>query len=257
MIYEEYGPSAATRDDVEAYWRFRLESHEPEALTHVIPPDGAINLCLERRPSGELGVALLGPGEAAHVTQVARNVVYAGVRLRPGGRLRIPGAAPLEISGAARPEVSLDPVLACWIGTALTPLLDGEAGAVNSALAEWPFGRAAPDPVVAAVADQIIHTHGAIGIEAAAQAAGVASRTLRRRFPPVVGLTPKAFAGVRRLRRACVLGLDADMRLAQTSIEAGYSDQAHLSRATLESFGATPSAVGRYLRQIKHAFAPG
>ncbi|WP_396594228.1 helix-turn-helix domain-containing protein [Brevundimonas sp. R86498] len=257
MIYEEYAPSAAIRRDVEAFWRFRLEDHEPERLRHVIPPDGAINLCLDRHADGALTVAIAGPSDTAHVVDVTRGTVSVGARLRPGGGLRAPGAAPPAIAGRGLPEALMEPGLVRWIKTALVGLVEGEATAADAALAAWPFERAAEDRAVAAVADRIMAEHGRVRIDEAAAEAGLSERSLRRRFGVAVGLSPKTFARVRRLRRACVLSLEAGARLAPVSAEAGYADQAHLSREALESFGAPPAAVAAYLRQIRHAFAAG
>lgn len=255
MIYEEYAPSAAIRADVEAFWRFRLETHEPVRIRHVIPPDGAVNLCLQRAADSGSVVAIAGPSDRAHVTQVERDVVYVGARLRPGGRLRLPGATPLELAHSGRGEPQMNAVLTGWVTTALGPLLKGDGAQACAAFEAWPFGRAEEDAAVATVADRLIATHGTERIDEAARAAGISERTLRRRFAVAVGLSPKTFARVRRLRRACVLSLEAGARLAATSAEAGYADQAHLSREALESFGAPPAAVAAYLRQIRHAFA--
>jgi AraC-like DNA-binding protein len=257
MIYEEYAPSAAIGSDVEAFWRFGLEAHEPERLRHVIPPDGALNLCLERDGDGGLAVALAGPSDVAHIAEVTRGSVSVGVRLRPGGRLRVPGAAPLAVANSGRHEAAMDPDLSGWIKTALMSLLDGEPARADAALCAWPFERAAEDRAVAAVADRIIAEHGRVRIDHAAADAGISERSLRRRFAVAVGLSPKRLARVRRLRRACVLSLEVGARLAPVSAEAGYADQAHLSREALESFGAPPAAVAAYLRQIRHAFAVG
>ncbi|AQR62655.1 hypothetical protein BZG35_14105 [Brevundimonas sp. LM2] len=257
MIYEEYTPTAALQGDVEAFWRFRLEAHEPERLRHVIPPDGAVNLVLVKRGDGMLTAGVAGPSETAHVAEVTRGAVSVGVRLRPGGRLRIPGADPTALANAGRLEAALDPALAAWIKVALMPLTDGQVAGVDAAMAAWPFTRVAEDSTVAAVADRIIATHGRVRIDQAAAEAGISERTLRRRFAMAVGLSPKTFARVRRLRRACVLSLEAGARLAPVSAEAGYADQAHLSREALVSFGAPPTAVTAYLRQIRHAFAAG
>ena len=245
MIYEEYAPAPALRREVEAFWRFRLEAYEPERLRHVIPPDGAVNLCLERGADGGLCVAVVGPSEIAHVADVIRGSVSVGVRLRPGGRLRIPGGDPAALTGSGRPEEALEPAFVRWLKVALSPLIDGDAEAVSAAMAAWPFARAPEDETVVAVADRIITAHGQVRIDQAAAEAGISERTLRRRFAAAVGLSPKTFARVRRLRRACVLSLEAGARLAPVSAEAGYADQSHFIRDFKALTGTLPSGFLR------------
>ena len=75
---------------------------------------------------------------------------------------------------------------------------------------------------------------------------GLLPRTLRRRFVAGVGLSPKRFGRVERLRRL-VRGLDgrAQVDWAATAAQHGYCDQAHLADEFRELVGVTP---GGYLR---------
>jgi AraC-like DNA-binding protein len=66
---------------------------------------------------------------------------------------------------------------------------------------------------------------------------GFSERQLRRRFAVAVGYGPKTLQRVLRLR----LFLRADpASLARAALEAGYSDQAHLTRDSRELTGLTP-----------------
>lgn len=255
MIYEEFAPASAIREKVEALWRFRLEDHEAPEVRHLVPPDGAVNLCLICCPDGDIDVAVAGPSDRAQARLVRRGSRYAGVRLRPGGGLRLPGASPASLAHRGLTAATMEPALAAWMRQALAPLLESPAPCISTAVEAWPFAIAVEDPVVTLVVDDIIGSHGIVRIDAAARRAGVSTRTLLRRFHPTVGLTPKTLAGVRRLRRACVLSLEAGSNLAAASAEAGYADQAHLSRQALEAFGTGPAEIRGYLQQIRHAFS--
>lgn len=78
-----------------------------------------------------------------------------------------------------------------------------------------------------------------------ADALGLLPRTLRRRFTARVGLTPKRFARVHRLRRV-TRQLDGQDQAdwAAVAAEHGYSDQSHLTGEFRDLAGVTP---GEYL----------
>jgi transcriptional regulator GlxA family with amidase domain len=83
---------------------------------------------------------------------------------------------------------------------------------------------------------------------------GLSERQLRRRFVAEVGLTPKVFSRLRRVRRACAdLLKNAPSGIAAIPYEHGYADQAHLSREMRTVFGMSPQLLHHYLRQIHHA----
>ncbi len=75
---------------------------------------------------------------------------------------------------------------------------------------------------------------------------GLLPRTLRRRFTAQVGLTPKRFARVQRMRRL-VRDLDGQTEVdwAAAAARHGYADQPHLAGEFRELAGVTPA---EYLR---------
>jgi transcriptional regulator GlxA family with amidase domain len=76
---------------------------------------------------------------------------------------------------------------------------------------------------------------------------------LRRRFVAEVGLTPKVFSRLRRVRSTCAdLLQDTRSGIAAISFEHGYADQAHLSIEVRTVFGMSPQLLHLYLRQIQH-----
>ena len=46
MVYEEYLPPPRVSDVVASFWRFELESHDPDTLEHAIPPDGCVSIAV-------------------------------------------------------------------------------------------------------------------------------------------------------------------------------------------------------------------
>jgi transcriptional regulator GlxA family with amidase domain len=75
---------------------------------------------------------------------------------------------------------------------------------------------------------------------------GLLPRTLRRRFTAQVGLTPKRFARIQRLKRvARDLDGQAEADWATVAFRHGYADQPHLAGEFRELAGVTPTG---YLR---------
>lgn len=72
--------------------------------------------------------------------------------------------------------------------------------------------------------------------------AGYSERQLRRRFRDTTALGQNKHAQLRRAREAYRL-LTLGRSLAEAATEAGYSDQAHMTRAMRELTGMTPSQL--------------
>ena len=75
-----------------------------------------------------------------------------------------------------------------------------------------------------------------------AGALGLGERQLRRRFAAAVGYGPKTFARVERFRAALAL-VRAGEPLARAAAEAGYADQAHMTREIAALAGRTPALL--------------
>jgi transcriptional regulator GlxA family with amidase domain len=71
----------------------------------------------------------------------------------------------------------------------------------------------------------------------------VSERHLRRRATEALGYGPKTFARIVRFQRALALLRRADRSLSTVAAEAGYADQAHLTRDVTELAGETPGAI--------------
>jgi methylphosphotriester-DNA--protein-cysteine methyltransferase len=75
---------------------------------------------------------------------------------------------------------------------------------------------------------------------------GLSERQLRRRCHAAVGYGPKTLDRVLRFRRFLDLaGADPGRDLALLALDAGYADQAHLTRECSRLAGLTPAALMR------------
>jgi AraC-like DNA-binding protein len=95
-----------------------------------------------------------------------------------------------------------------------------------------------PDRVVQAAVTRVLDP--AQRVDALAVDLGFSERQLRRRFLASVGYGPKVLQRVLRLRRF-LAGERHD--LARAALDAGYADQAHLTRECLRLTGLSPSRL--------------
>jgi AraC-like DNA-binding protein len=95
-----------------------------------------------------------------------------------------------------------------------------------------------PDPRCAA-AVQLLTTRSVLDT---AELLGITDRQLRRIMLDTTGLTPKTYQRVQRLQRFLAL-VPHTRGLAEASAEAGYADQAHLTREVNALAGLTPARL--------------
>ncbi len=188
---------------------------------------------------------MAGPDTGPVPTVMAAGSVMLGVRFRPsaGGpalgiqlselRDQRVDLADLRPGEARRLPATLDP------GTAAARALDVVAALIIDG---------APDPAVTRAA-RLLRDPSARAENVAADV-GLSMRQLRRRCHVAVGYGPKTLQRVLRFRRfvsridACPDVLD----LAAIAAEAGYADQAHLTRECGKLSGLTPAALARQRR---------
>jgi len=88
----------------------------------------------------------------------------------------------------------------------------------------------------------ILRAGGNLSIASLAPALGVTRQHLARAFARHVGVPPKTFARVTRVRRALAKARVATaVDWAALAIDVGYYDQAHLAGEVRELTGRTPS----------------
>lgn len=112
-----------------------------------------------------------------------------------------------------------------------------------TALEEFLVERAARgktySPSVVRAVEELCRTGGRIPIERLASDVGWCRRNLARQFREQIGLSPKAFARLLRLRRACRL-LERGLAIGQVAELCGYYDRAHLVHDVKRLTGKSP-----------------
>ncbi len=236
--YTEWPAPPALRDAVACLWAQVTTDADRSGL---VLPDGCTDLIWEQGR----GAFVAGPDTGPVPTTMIAGTVMLGIRFRPsagGPTLGIPlselrdqrvDLADLRPSDARRLSAMLDP------DTAAARALEVTAALVADC---------APDPAVTQAA-RLLRDPQACAEDVAA-GIGLSMRQLRRRCHAAVGYGPKTLQRVLRFRRF-VSRIDASpdgpdrLDLAAIAAEAGYADQAHLTRECGKLSGLTPAALAR------------
>jgi AraC-like DNA-binding protein len=104
--------------------------------------------------------------------------------------------------------------------------------------------RLDPDPVAATAVSWLARDPGA-RVDRIARRLGMSARQLHRRFTAAVGYGPKTFQRIARFQRLLELARRPHRAegLSQLAADAGYADQAHMTREVGALSGRTPSAL--------------
>ena len=222
--FRELSPPEALRGVVECFW-VRVTDAADEVW---VLPDGCTDVVWQLGR----GTMVAGPDTTAKRVDRAPGDLLVGMRLLPGAGGGVLGV-PLEELRDLRPD-------AAEVNRAFDVEDELAPEDVIARLASATAGRIA-DPLVAAAARRI----AAQDVRVVAQDLGISERQLRRRFHAAAGYGPKTLERVLRFRRF-VEGVDAGRTdLAALALDAGYADQAHLTRETTRLVGVPPLAFIR------------
>jgi AraC-like DNA-binding protein len=87
-------------------------------------------------------------------------------------------------------------------------------------------------------------------VQAAADRAGLSERQLERLFETQLGIRPKLYSRILRLRRAIAL-TGRGAALADAAITAGYADQSHFNRDMQSLMGGPPSSILQHVGNVQ------
>lgn len=208
-VYRELPTTAGT--GVRCAW----ERDAGTAEEPLIVPDGCADLVWY--DDGRLEVA--GPDTGARRTPLRAGARIVGLRLAPGAVPAVLGVPAAALRDQQPLLADVDPRWRRLAGTEpdRTALEDAVAG----------VERVPADRVVA-VALRMIERAPSTRVRDVADAIGISTRHLGRRFDAAVGYGPKTFARVARLERFVRSAAAADGDLATAALTAGYASQSHL-----------------------------
>jgi AraC-like DNA-binding protein len=236
--YREFAPDAAFRAGIHCLWISVVPSCQVEPVQ--VLPDACTDLIWQ---SG-VGAFVAGPDTGPAPTEWRPGTVLVGARFRPGA-----GGAALGVplSDVLDQRVDADGLPGVPRGRLPGSLSPEEAMRLIAAIAAQMVTDRPPDRLVLE-ATRLLSRPDARA-ELVADRLGIGERQLRRRCQAGVGYGPLMLKRVLRFRRF-VSRVDAGgpLDLATIAAEAGYADQAHLTRESNELAGLTPAALARARR---------
>ena len=250
--YREHAPPVALRPFVECIWtREPGAKEEPgAAVVHRVLPDGSIDIVFEFTPSGGAPESIQAVGTMTRplVVNAVTDDSFVGVRFRPARAaafLRLPASELTDL------RVALDDL---WSDAAAVRDRFAKATGVTARvaaleqvlMARLAHGANVEHRDVDEAVRRIIESGGSLGITKLAPSLGVTRQHLARRFADLVGVSPKTFARIVRVRRVIAAARATSNgdgpNWSSLALDAGYYDQAHLIDEFRELTGLAPTA---------------
>jgi AraC-like DNA-binding protein len=251
MQYTEYHPCPGLKPWVAAHFSFSVRQGVPET-DHWIPPNGGLTISVWRGAEP----MLTGPQIEPFQTRVRGGLQVWGAILWPGTAAALLGVDPAQLRST---RLTVREAVGELMANQLVELqtqFDDEMQVITGldAILKQRLPAAVPlDSQVMRAVFCLIQSRGQQRVAQTAASVELSTRQLARRFRREVGLTPKEFARVQRLRscaiEAAVGGSEAWVNLAA---EFGYADQPHLIREFRDLLGVTPGDFELHFGKIEH-----
>ena len=197
-------------------------------------PDGCIDLIWNGT-----SVTVAGPDTRAHVFRYDGGVELTGLRMAPGHGPVVLGVPADELLDA---RVSLEDL---WGAAPVRRLSDtlATAGAVADVLEDVAARTCRGDDREDRLIRHVVAlAHAGASVRAIADEVGLSTRQLQRKSVAAFGYGPKMLVRILRLQRALQLSNDGASKV-DVAVEAGYSDQPHLSREVRDLAGVPFGAL--------------
>jgi AraC-like DNA-binding protein len=241
--YQKRRPMAALDRHIQCVWSNTLAPDQ--AVILAVVPDGCIDLTWV---NGELVVA--GPDVSVARSPITKENSVVGVRFRAGAAsnwLRLPMS---EIVGTRLP---LSEFWGARAHTISARLGDANSTAERMRVLEGMLGEVAPnvappERAMGFVFNALKSDSGGKGLSVILERLDVNPRTLRRWCHVSFGYGPKTLERILRFQRFLSYARAAGDSLAGLAFEAGYADQAHLTRDVRSLSGFTPATILSQLR---------
>jgi AraC-like DNA-binding protein len=242
--YREWLPPASLRHALACYWVSVVPADGGPRTAHVMP-----DLCSDLIWQSDCPAFVAGPDTGPAPDMTPSGTVMVGARFRPGAGGPALGLPLSELRDQRIKLSAIRPELARALRPDLTPARALEA---VTQLAARLVTERPPDQLVVRAGRLLALGRTSVADLAAAMC--VSDRQLRRRFDDAVGYGPKVTDRVLRFRqvlRTMETGPE-ELDLARLAIEAGYADQAHLTRETTRLSGLPPRALARSFYPAAH-----
>lgn len=235
--FSTHRPSGALSRHISQYW-LSLDNSAP---IYTALPDGCVDLVFEV-VDGDCRAWVYGSTTRPTDIPCSPGSHYLGIRFRPGQSRHFIDAAAHEITDRREDLQHLMQFPAQIIAAQIAS--DALFGQLDLLLTTW-LSRS--PPVVGYIDHVIQHVdshHGLVRVDDVATQFGKSRRQMERAFLHTVGVPLKFFCMISRLRRAADLIVQPSPRsLTAVAAEAGYSDQAHMTRDFTRLAGVSPARL--------------
>lgn len=214
----------------------------PPAFTRV--PDTATTIVLRTEPSGRRDAFVVGPQTRAAYTAPERPAGCTRLRLTPGATRPLLGLSATDLTDRMYPLGAV-PGVASEFADQLTDLdADEVLTLLETQLPQRLTENRTQRHHRRLLADALdAMAAGTESVPALAARLAVSERQLRILFTAGIGLSPKHFARITRLRR--LLAETGETTWSERAAAAGFYDQSHMTAEFRTLMGVTP---GRFLR---------
>src|SRR5688572_9904158 len=248
--FSTHAPRGPLSRYVSHYWL----SLNNDAPRYTALPDGCVDLVVEVAPKNH-GAWIYGSTTRPTDIACSHGAHYLGIRFKPGQSRHFIDADACDLTDARAELHSLTSFPTEMIATRI------DSSALFSNLDEIFTATLSRSPPDVSLIDRVIQhvgaRHGLVSIEAVARHFGKSRRQLERTFLQIVGVPLKFFCTLARLRHAARL-ISQPLQRPLTAIagDAGYSDQAHMTRDFRRLAGVTPARL-RYDDAFIQYHSPG
>jgi AraC-like DNA-binding protein len=219
---------------VERIWR----AHSERAGTMVSVASPHCEMVVTRH-EGKTRLTLRGPETRPTAADCPAEAEWFGIRLSLGSFMpHHPARALMDRNDVDLPSASRH---SFW--------LEGSQW-------EYPDFENAEAFVVRLVRSGVLARDPAIQAALEGEVQALSRRSTQRHFLQATGMTHNMFRKIERARYAAML-LRQGVPIADTVHEAGYYDQAHLTRSLRTLIGVTPAALRRQEKQLSHLYKTG
>lgn len=243
--YSELGLAADLSEEVEAVWT----SVSDRAGSYRVLPDGRCDIIVRfdagQKPVTDMTVVITGPITRFYDVAIEPGTGFVGVRIRPGCFEKVLGFEPANLANSNL--IGPDALAACpALKSLCVPARDQAelvARVTDFVRQRVADSRFKPTPLGRSVISAFHASGGRLRISDIAGMHDVSERTVQRLVIKATGLPPKAFAAVLQFHRALRLLRDHGLGPAGAALEAGFSDQAHMSRVIRCMGGFSPARL--------------
>jgi AraC-like DNA-binding protein len=237
--YREFLPAPELREHFLCLWSQSVNS---QPCRHLVLPDACIDIVL----IDDAPPVVVGPWTKPFIAHLAAGSLVVGARFHPGSAGRLLGLPVSDLLDLSVPlaDVWNKNVVALFSSVGELPDIRARRAALESAILRRLSSSREPDRTVIAAIRAFAHQPEA-RIEPVSRFFGISSRQLQRRFRAAVGYGPKLFQSVLRFQRLLHIAGAANSSgtLVQSSVEAGYADQPHMTREVRRFADTSPSSL--------------